>query len=90
VDAENSSESLEEDDDTIMDIAVSDQTATTIICVFVSYVMDTLEENNPKQPWGGSLPGKSKNVDRDFEGAFVRLKEQHFSGKSSKFNKEFF
>jgi len=54
VDAENSSESLEEDDDTIMDIAVSDQTATTIIC------------------------------------AFVRLKEQHFSGKSSKFNKEFF
>jgi hypothetical protein len=30
--------------------------------------------------WGGSLPGKSPNLKRDFDGAYKRLTKMYFSG----------
>ena len=33
--------------------------------------------------WGGSEPGKSPNLDRDFDGAFFQLWKHYFKGEES-------
>lgn len=43
-------------------------------------------EETPAAVWGGSLPGKAPNKNRDFMGAHAKLVEHYFSGTESLYN----
>ena len=40
--------------------------------------------------WGGSHPGRSPNINRDFEGAYNMLASYYFSGEESLYNEATF
>lgn len=60
--------------DAVVDRAVAAAAALT----------DSSEEEVPT--WGGSLLGKAPNKDREFEGAYIRLVDDYFSGVRSKYD----
>ena len=45
-------------------------------------------EETPAAVWGGSLPGKAPNKNRDFMGAHAKLVEHYFSGTESLYNED--
>jgi len=54
------------------------------LSAFLAESLDS-DDDEPKE-WGGSEPGKSPNLRRDFQGTHERLKAQHFNGYHSLHN----
>jgi len=44
---------------------------------------DSGSDEDEKGPWGGSCPGRSPNMPRDFQGTYEKLSAYHFSGEAS-------
>jgi len=59
-------------------VAEESRDASTLLSVF-----DSDSDEEAKRPWGGSLPGKSPNVARDFQGVHDRLHQWCFAGENS-------
>ena len=53
--------------------------------LLVAAATEYMEESSDEEPkqWGGSMPGKAKNKNRDFAGAYTRLVADYFNGPDS-------
>ena len=80
----SSSSSSEDDNQTALAIL---QTSIITSDLFSS---DDSDNSDEKGQWGGSRPGKSPNVVRDFAGAEAMLIRHYFSGEESLYNEEIF
>jgi hypothetical protein len=52
--------------------------------------LDSESSDDDSIGWGGSVPGKAPNKNRDFLGAYQRLVQNYFSGTNSKFDEKDF
>lgn len=59
-------------------LAEESRDLSTLLSVFLDE-----DSDDEKGPWGGSRPGRSGNIKRDFEGTYRRLVSFYFSGRDS-------
>ena len=88
----DSSESSE-DDQMLFNIMEShDDNHYNIVCLFFMFVMDCFDEKEAQyeyeHKWGVSPPGRTKKIERDFQGSFEKLEKQYFNGESSTYTEE--
>lgn len=53
------------------------------LSTLLSEIASDSDEDELKRPWGGSMPGKSPNIPRDFQGTYERLLSHYFKGDDS-------
>jgi hypothetical protein len=83
------------EDEIMFDILFDDDDDTTVGAVAsVLHLMaqdddssdEEMEEKKAKRKWGGSVPGKRANKDRDFACADAHIRKQYFSGEDSTYD----
>ena len=79
--SDSSSSSSSDDDDEVIMLLNSTTTITSH-----SIESDSGDSTDSENKWGGSPKGKSRNIPRDFEGAYERLILRYFSGAESLYN----
>ena len=84
ISSSSSSSSSDDDNQAVL------QTVQSSVIVTELMSSDDSDDSGTRAKWGGSSPGRSRNVKRDFAGAEAMLLGYYFSGEESLYNEETF
>ena len=80
-------------DQMLFDIMEShDDSYDKVLCLFSMFVMNCFDKDEAqyKLKWGGSPPGRKKEIEHDFQASFEKLEKQYFSEEASTYTEKQF